>query len=281
MSKTWRLKAFLAALCVSAVAIDSAAGQNATAPVEQTTEPAAASPAPADDAMKPGWLLGRQNRVVNPFRATPAPGTARALQNQGRDGSLPVAPGLPRVRAAVKPAPPGTLANPAARGALSAQGCTIGFRRMGTTCVAVEIPENATLDLTGHNWTCKQGFYRQERSCVAVAVPANASLDATGRRWACNYGFRRQEQGCVAVLVPEHASLDKLGRNWVCNQGYERRDEGCIDDATARLQNQANKAGAPRPATAQTAIPRSPVTVNSGESRQGRTSKAKVVIGRF
>ncbi len=277
MTRTWRLKAFLAAMCVSALAIDSAAAQGAADPV-QPTEPAAAST--TDDAMKPGWLLGRQQRVPNPFRVTPAPGTARALQNGGQTGSIPVAPGVSRLGTIGK-TESRSFTSPGADGQAKAPGCTIGFRRQGTTCVAVEIPENGTLDFTGHGWACKQGFYRQEQACMPLVLPANASLDATGHRWACNSGFRRQGATCVAVVVPENAALDKTGRAWVCNQGYERRDQGCIDDATARLQDQANKAGNARPATAQTAIPRTGVTVNSGESRQGRTSRAKVVIGRF
>jgi hypothetical protein len=155
----------------------------------------------------------------------------------------------------------------------------IGFRRQGTACVAVEIPENGTLDLTGHGWACKQGFYRQAQSCLPVVLPENASLDDTGHRWACNHGFRRQAQSCVAVVVPEHASLDKAGRNWACNEGFERRDQSCIDAATARLQKQADKA-VNSVASGKTR-PRPSVSVTSGENRQGRRSKAKVVIGRF
>ena len=271
MTRTWRLKTFLAAACVSAFAIDSAAAQGAD-PIGPT-EPAAASPR-ADEATTPGWLLDRQKRVVNPFRATPAPGTPGALQNE-RPAGYPVAPGVRRL---------GNVLTPGSRGPADAQakvpGCTIGFRRQGTTCVAVEIPENGTLDLTGHGWTCKQGFSRKEQACVALAVPENASLDATGHRWACNHGFRRQGLGCVAVVVPEHASLDKTGRNWVCNQGYERREQSCIDDATARLQKQADRAVNARPGPATAGTPPA-VTVRSGENRQGRNSSAKVVIGRF
>jgi hypothetical protein len=273
MVRTWRLKAFLAAACVSVLALDSAAAQgtDAVQPVpSQAPETAAVSPS-TDGAPTSGWLTDRQKRVVNPFRATPAPGTPRALQ--GQTGSLPVAPGVRRLDRLGAPLDP-------ADAQAKVPGCTIGFRRQGTTCVAVEIPENGTLDLTGHAWTCKQGFFRREQSCQPLALPENASLDASGHRWACNYGYRRQDAACVAVVVPENASLDKTGRNWVCNQGYERRNEGCIDDATARLQDQANKVVNARPGPAQ-AAQRPGVTVNSGENRQGRTSKAKVVIGRF
>lgn len=271
MSRAQGLKAFLAALCVSAVAMDSASAQGAAdvAPVEQ--DAAAASPSP-EDGSRPGWLLRNQNRgVVNPFRATPAPGTGSARENRQPTGLLPLARSVPQA---------GTAGIPNARG-LGA-GCSIGFRQQGTACVAVQIPENGTLDLTGHGWMCHRGFQRQEQGCAAVIIPENASLDATGRRWACNYGYRRQAQGqtCIAVVVPEHASLDSAGHNWTCNQGYERRDQGCIDDATARLQQQADKAVNARPSSAP-AAQRPSVSVNSGENRQGRTSKAKVIIGRF
>jgi hypothetical protein len=271
MSRAQGLKVFLAALCLSAVAMDSAWAQDATpAPQAET----AVSPE-AQDGSQPGWLLrGRsQNRIVNPFRATPAPGT----QTQQKTGPVPVMR-LPPLVAPSGQLPPGNaIADAPGQGA----GCSIGFRRQGTTCVPVQVPENASLDLTGHGWMCDRGFQRQGQGCVALVVPETAALDATGRRWACKYGFRREAQSCVAIVVPEHASLDKTGRAWTCNQGYERRDQGCIDDATARLQQQADKAVAARPGAAPASGSRSPVTINSGENRQGRTSKAKVVIGRF
>ena len=265
--------------------MDSAFAQAETdpAPASQSeTDVQTGAPSAVPDGSQPGWLLrgrtpgvGQNRMIVNPFRATPAPGT-RALRNPGQPGLLPPASG--GGAAAVTPQlPANAVPNAQGQGA----SCSIGFRRQGTTCVAVQIPENGTLDLTGHGWMCNRGFQRQQQNCVPVVLPENASLDATGRRWACDYGFRRQGQACVAVDVPEHASLDKAGHSWVCNQGYERRDQGCIDDATARLQQQADKAVNARPGGTAQAAPRSPVTVNSGESRQGRTSKAKVVIGRF
>ncbi len=256
MSKSQALKAFLAALCLSSMAVDAASAQ-AGADAAPAPQAETIAPPGGEDGSRPGWLLrGRgPNAIVNPFRATPAPGTGRALQNRE-----------------LVPATPGATA--------PVSGCTIGFRRSGTTCVAVQIPENGTLDLTGHGWMCQRGFLRQGPGCVAIVVPENASLDATGRRWACNHGFRRQEKGCTAVIVPEHASLDEAGHTWACNQGFERRDQVCIDDATVRLQKQADKAVNARPGSAK-AGPRPSVTINSGENRQGRSSKAKVVIGRF
>jgi hypothetical protein len=169
-------------------------------------------------------------------------------------------------------------------GAAPANGaaCLIGFWRRGGECVPVTIPEHATLDLTGHNWMCDRGFVRQGQSCIAVQVPANASLAPQGNGWVCNYGFRRNANGCLAVVVPEHASLDEAGHAWRCNQGYTQRGQACIDEATARLQAEADKAVKARPGVARApAANNTGVSVSSGENRSGRTSKAKVVIGRF
>ena len=273
MSRTRLLKAFLASLCLSALAIDSTAAQDAPVP---PAEPTIASP--SLDTTKPSWLLGRQKGVVNPFRATPAPGTPGALQKEQLEGSTREAPGLARARAALNNSDAAEA--PAAGAGAAAAGCPIGFRRATTGCVALQIPENGTIDLTGHAWTCKSGFYRQQGACLPVAVPENASLDDTGHRWACNPGFRRQQQACVAFVVPANASLDASGRTWTCNAGFERREQACIDAETARLQKQADRVVNARPGAVKVAPPRD-VTISSGENRRGRSSRAKVVIGRF
>ena len=265
MIKAQGFKLFLAALCVSAAAMDSAAAQDAA---PSTVPPQIASPDAQDDSQA-GWLLrGRgQKRIANPFRTTPAPGTQRA-QSKSQAGALPSigsGTGLPN---AVVPQPQ------------SESACLTGYRRQGTECVAVEIPANATLDFTGHGWMCQRGFQRQGQGCVALSVPQNASLTGAGNTWVCNSGFRRQGPGCVAIVVPEHASLDKTGHAWACDYGYTQRGQACIDDATARLQQQADRAVAAKQGSAPAAPQRS-ITVNSGENRNGRTSKAKVVIGRF
>jgi hypothetical protein len=127
---------------------------------------------------------------------------------------------------------------------------------------------------------CERGFQRQGNGCVALVIPENASLVGRGNAWACNYGYRRQAQGCAAVVVPEHASLDKAGHAWACDAGYQQRGQTCIDDATARLQLQADQAVNARPGAAP-APARPGITINSGETRQGRSSKAQVIIGRF
>jgi hypothetical protein len=128
---------------------------------------------------------------------------------------------------------------------------------------------------------CERGFRREGQGCVAIPVPENASLAPRGNGWVCNYGFRRNANSCVTVVVPEHASLDQAGHAWTCNQGYTQRGQACIDDATARLQAEADKAVAARPGVARAPAAGTGVTINSGENRSGRTSRAKVVIGRF
>ena len=275
MSRAQGLKAFLAALCFSAVIVDSASAQEVNAVPQDGT---VASP-DLQDGSQAGWLTrGRgQNRIVNPFRATPAPGTDRALNTPGPAGTVPLSRGLqPNVVAPLSRVPENAMLDPYGKG----WTCVTGFRRQGAQCVALQIPANATLDLTGHGWTCDRGYQRQGQGCVAVPVPDNATL--VGRNtWACNYGFRRAGQGCVTVVVPEHALLDKAGHAWACEAGYTRRDQICIDDATARLQQQADQVVNARPGPAPAAKGRPGVSVNSGENRQGRTSKATVVIGRF
>lgn len=270
MTKAQRLKVFLAALCVSALAMDSAVAQDAaSAPPGET----AVSP-DAQDSSRPGWLLrGRsQNGVANPFRATPAPGAVGGFQTN-RQGNTRLGPSVPS---------PSAIA-PAASAPANAATCLIGFWRRDGQCAPVAIPEHATLDLTGHNWMCERGFRREGQGCVTIPVPANASLVPRGTGWVCNNGFRRNANACVAVVVPEHASLDEAGHAWRCNDGYTQRGPVCLDDATARLQADADKAVAGRPgvARAPAASANTGITINSGESWNGRTSRAKVVIGRF
>jgi hypothetical protein len=269
MSKVRGLTVFLAALSVSALALDLAVAQDSVpAPQSET----AVSP-DVQDSSQSGWLLrGRnQNRIVNPFRTTPAPGGLRGLQSN-KQADTRLGPNAPSAQSAVVPAEPASANGPA---------CLIGFWRRGGQCVPVTIPEHATLDLTGHNWMCERGFRREGQGCVAILIPENASLAPRGNGWVCNYGFRRNANSCVTVVVPEHASLDEAGHVWKCNQGYVQRGQVCIDDATARLQAEADKAVKARPGVARAPAAGTGITVNSGESRSGRTSKAKVVIGRF
>jgi len=274
MSKARGLRALLAALCISGFAFDSAVAQDAAEGAQPVQGSTVVSPG-ADAASKPGWLLGGQNRAIDPFRTAPAPGAAPAPAGRPLPrGIAPLSRSLNVDRG--QQVPENATANALGKG----WTCNSGFRRVGASCVPVQVPANASLDFSGHGWMCNRGFRREGQGCVALVIPENASLDDSGMRWACNPGFRRQGQACVAVVVPEHASLDKSGHNWVCNPGYQQRGQGCIDDATARLQQQADRAVNARPA-GQAAGKAPSISVQSGENRQGRTSKAKVIIGRF
>jgi hypothetical protein len=266
MAKARGLKVFVAALCMSAFAVDSAIAQDTAGASQGQT---ATSPESQD-----GWLLRGRGQSRNPFR-TPAPGLGGSFQNQNKQ--QPGARLGPNV-----PTPP-TVAAPADPAPANGPSCLIGFWRRANQCVPVSIPEHAMLDLTGHNWTCERGFRRQGPGCISIPVPQNASLATDGRNWVCNYGFRRNANGCVTIVVPEYASLDEAGHAWRCNQGYTQRGQACIDEGTARLQAEADKAVAARPGTAAARAPAAStgITVNSSESRNGRSSKAKVVIGRF
>lgn len=268
-----RLRPLLAALCLSALALDSAPAQEAAADPAPLLQGQAA-PSADESATAPGWLLrGRQqNRIVNPFRATPAPGTGRSIEDR-LQGNAPLGSSLP-LKAAPQ-VPENATANALGKG----WTCNAGFRQAAGGCIPVNVPANASLDLSGRGWTCNRGFRREGQGCVEFVLPQNAALDASGTRWACNPGFRRQGETCVAFVVPENASLDKSGRNWVCNAGYQPRGQTCVDEATARLQQDADKA-----VNAQASGksgPRPGVSISSGENRQGRTSRARVIIGRF
>jgi hypothetical protein len=279
MNKPRGYKGILAASCLAAFAFDSALAQD-TVPATDSSQPGGSVPSGADRGTTPGWLLGGGKRPANPFRAPAAPVLGQAVPTPPQARPLP--PGIrPLSKAlAAKDVPENATANPLGEG----WTCNSGFRRAGTSCVAVQIPANATLDFSGHGWMCNSGFQRQAQRCVAISVPENASLDPSGARWACNYGFRRQGQSCAAIVVPENASLDTAGHSWVCKAGFQQRERACIDDDTARLQKQADQAVNARPggqAPPGAATGKGPVSVTSGENRQGRTSKARVVIGRF
>jgi hypothetical protein len=255
MTRARGLQAFLAVLCLSVVAMDSAAAAGSQVDLGRFKSDGTFVPPKQQDDSEKSWLLPGQNRIVNPFRATPAPGT----------GGLRPAPAAPQAGA-----PENAVPN---------ASCNIGFRRVSGGCVALNIPENATIDLTGHNWMCNRGFRREADGCVAIVIPANASLGQQGRGWVCNAGFRRQKDQCAPFAVPENASLTPAGNSWACNTGFQQMGARCVDDETARLQNDANKVVNAQQ-SGKTA-PRSSVRVQSNDSRKGQTGKASVVIGRF
>jgi len=265
MTKARGLQAFLAVLCFSVGAVDSAVGAGAQTDLGHfKSDGTFVAPKQQDDSQK-SWLLPGQRRIVNPFRATPAPGAGR----------LQVTPTAPSADNSGPEIPENALANASGKG----WTCNIGFRREKGACVAVEIPQNATIDLTGHNWMCNRGFRREADGCVAIVIPANASLGTQGRGWVCNAGFRRQKDQCIAFALPENASLTPAGNAWVCNTGFQQLGNRCVDDQTAQLQKDANRVV--NATKTGKAAPRPSVRVQSNETRRGQTGKASVVIGRF
>src|SRR5262245_15301059 len=167
MTTTRGLQAFLAALCLCVMAPNTAAAGSQADLGYFRSDGTFVPPKQQDDPQR-SWLLPGQNRVVNPFRATPAPGVGR-----------------------VQPRPNAATAAPIQENAMAnANGngwtCHIGFRREKGACVEVKVPENASIDLTGHNWMCNRGFKQQGEGCVAIIMPANAVLGPAGRGWVCS-----------------------------------------------------------------------------------------------
>src|SRR6266436_1806348 len=83
-----------------------------------------------------------------------------------------------------------------------------GYYRFANTCQPVRLPENASLDFTGHNWVCDSGYYRFGNTCQPVRLPENASFDFTGHNWVCNKGYYQVGKMCQRTAIPENASTD-------------------------------------------------------------------------
>ncbi len=108
------------------------------------------------------------------------------------------------------------------------QDCREGYKRTGTTCVQVRIPENARLNVIGNDWVCNPGYRRLGKTCTPVNIPPNASIDLLTNDWRCNPGFRRQGSGCVAVRNRDNAHINALGNDWECDRGYRPLGSGCV-----------------------------------------------------
>jgi hypothetical protein len=106
--------------------------------------------------------------------------------------------------------------------------CNRGFRKAGTECAAIVLPQNAKLDYLGNDWECKRGFRKSGSGCDPVLVPKNGKLDFLGNDWECARGFRRQADECSAVQVPANAKLDFLGNDWECKRGFRRNWNECV-----------------------------------------------------
>jgi hypothetical protein len=106
--------------------------------------------------------------------------------------------------------------------------CDRGYHQVGQTCQPLDVPENASLDITGNDWRCNRGYRQAGQRCVQIEVPEHASLDITGRDWNCDRGYKRVGDTCTKIDIPEHASLSYFGNGWVCNEGYLKRGDGCL-----------------------------------------------------
>ena len=114
--------------------------------------------------------------------------------------------------------------------------CRRGYRDVGGRCVAVQIPENAELDVLGHDWTCKRGYRDAGGRCVAVQIPENAELDVLGHDWTCRRGYHDVRGRCVAVQIPENAQLDVLGHAWTCKRGFKLASGKCVPMSPEELR---------------------------------------------
>lgn len=108
------------------------------------------------------------------------------------------------------------------------QDCREGYKRTGTTCVEVSIPQNARLNVHGNDWVCNPGYRRLGEICTPAYVPPNAHIDLLTNDWRCNPGFRRHGSGCEAVRNRENAHINALGNDWECDRGYRPLGSGCV-----------------------------------------------------
>lgn len=88
------------------------------------------------------------------------------------------------------------------------------------------LPENATLNFTGNDWTCIKGYRRNytTNSCEKVIIPANGELNFTGNDWTCIRGYSKNYSSntCDKVIIPQHGELNFTGNDWTCSRGYKK-----------------------------------------------------------
>ena len=113
--------------------------------------------------------------------------------------------------------------------------CKRGFQNVGDKCIPVQIPQNAELNLLGHGWDCKRGFQNAGDKCVPVQIPQNAELNVLGHGWDCKRGFHNAGGKCVPVQIPQNAELNALGNGWDCKNGFKRVEAGCLTMSPSEL----------------------------------------------
>src|ERR1700759_247040 len=87
----------------------------------------------------------------------------------------------------------------------SGWNCVPGYDRKAQTCIPIDVPPNAYLDIPHNRWECDRGYVSNQKSCVAVKVPDNAYAEdySFGSGWRCNRGYRQSERGCTRIVVPQ------------------------------------------------------------------------------
>lgn len=106
--------------------------------------------------------------------------------------------------------------------------CDRGYQQVGQRCESIDVPKNASLTILGNDWSCDRGYRQVGKRCEPIDIPENASLNLLGNDWRCDRGYERVKNRCERINIPENASLNLLGTGWTCNEGYVRRNNGCI-----------------------------------------------------
>jgi hypothetical protein len=66
----------------------------------------------------------------------------------------------------------------------------------GSKAASPDLPEYAHIS-HGFHWKCDRGFRRVEDECQAVQVPEHAYLNYSGHDWSCEGDFRRLRDRCT------------------------------------------------------------------------------------
>ena len=78
-----------------------------------------------------------------------------------------------------------------------------GFRNLDGKCVAVQIPQNAELDVFGTGWACRRGFRNLDGKCVVVQIPENATTGCLWNRMGLQTGISEsRRQVCCGSNSP-------------------------------------------------------------------------------
>lgn len=85
------------------------------------------------------------------------------------------------------------------------------------------------LTIGGIGFGCNPGYERVGNSCQAIELPNNARFYGMGNNWRCTRGYRKLADNCVRILLPRNAKLNIIGNDWVCREGFEASGFSCIE----------------------------------------------------